>query len=216
MRLLDLPEAARLNERERHRMALEAATRYTQLMGFQITPEMLERGLPNNMTGLPPTLERQRFDWESRFKQNQFDWQRQNELAQLQANPRYFAQYMLSGGPTAQNALLQGQTGNLPQLGMTPAQVAEQLQASPLVQQLTQGQAQGQLPGQMPRNPLFQFISGRQMPVRQTLGWQQTGSQNMPLVSSLASFSGQEPENFWKEFQSYLPQGGRNPLTRFA
>jgi len=66
------------------------------------------------------------------------------------------------------------------------------------------------------RNPLFPFISGRKLPVRQTLGQMQSGSQAIPLISGLASYSGQEPSSFWGEFGKFLPKGGRNPLTRFA
>ena len=78
----------------------------------------------------------------------------------------------------------------------------------------------GQIPGQPEgvtyetRNPLFPFISGRALPVRQTLSDFETGSQRIPLYESLASFSGQEPSNFFGEFRSFLPKGSTAPLTQ--
>lgn len=65
--------------------------------------------------------------------------------------------------------------------------------------------------GATPRNPYFGFISGRAMPVRETLS--ATPSQ-ISLTSGLASFSGQPPEDFWQEFQTFLPKGGTVSPTR--
>ena len=57
------------------------------------------------------------------------------------------------------------------------------------------------------RNTLFPFISGRKMPVQQTLADIQSQSQNIPMIQSLASFSGQNPESFFGEFGQFLPKG---------
>jgi hypothetical protein len=64
------------------------------------------------------------------------------------------------------------------------------------------------------RNPLFPFISGRKLPVRQTLSDIQSGSQRIPLLAGLASFSGQDPGAFFGDFTSALPKGTKAPLTR--
>ena len=128
------------------------------------------------------------------FEREQFAWQQQQALEQLLANPRYFAQ-------------------SLQALGQTPAQVGQFLQQTPLVQ----GLVGGQMPTTTPegRNPLFPFVGGRAVPAREALEWQRTGSSMVPLLSSLASFSGQTPEAFWGEWQEFLPKGTATPLTRF-
>ncbi len=59
----------------------------------------------------------------------------------------------------------------------------------------------------------FQFIRGRQLPVRQTLTDVQTGSSRIPLYSSLAALSGQNREEFFGDFEQALPQGEVAPLT---
>lgn len=57
------------------------------------------------------------------------------------------------------------------------------------------------------RNPNFPFITGRQMPVRQTLNWMDTNNPMIKLLQGLFSYSGQEPGNAFAEFQSFLPKG---------
>ncbi len=74
----------------------------------------------------------------------------------------------------------------------------------------------GTVAGQATRNPAFPFISGYQMPVRETLAAQQANSSLIPLVESLASYSGQDPNAFWGSFQQALPKGTQNPLSRYG
>ena len=66
------------------------------------------------------------------------------------------------------------------------------------------------------RNPLFPFVSGRHIPVQQGRDWLTSNSQMVPLISGLASYSGQNPLSFWGDFQQYLPKGGPVPLTSYA
>ncbi len=120
------------------------------------------------------------------------DWEakRQQTLADLAANPRNMVQSLLMSG-------------------LSPQAAAQKIGQLPLMRQLEAPAGAGGA------NPLFRFIGGRQLPVRQTLDWTETQSQNIPTIGGLASFSGQDPNAFFGEFQSYLPKGGRNPLTRF-
>lgn len=66
----------------------------------------------------------------------------------------------------------------------------------------------------MPTGPSgFQFIQGRNLPVRQTLQDIQGNSSRIPLYSSLASYSGQNPDMFWGDFTSALPKGSTTQGT---
>lgn len=65
-------------------------------------------------------------------------------------------------------------------------------------------------------NPNFPFVGGRQMPVRQSLQWFQEQSPKIPLISSMASLSGRDPNQFWAEFSAFLPKGGRVGQSRFV
>ena len=127
----------------------------------------------------------------------------------------------MGGQPTIEMAQLMGEPRNLAQtlilLGYTPEQAAAWLEGTPTVQNLM-GQPGVSFPGGVTpegRNPLFPFITGRQLPVRETLSQIQSGSPQIPLITGMASLSGQTPESFWGEFEKYLPKGTRNPLTRF-
>jgi hypothetical protein len=97
------------------------------------------------------------------------------------------------------------------QLNFTPQEVGQVLQSAPLTQQLVQG-AGG---ATVNTNPNFSFVQGRQLPVRQMLNAVKTSNPLSKLVTGMAAFSGQDTGNFWGDFQAALPQGGRNPLTRF-
>jgi hypothetical protein len=126
-----------------------------------------------------------------------------------------------------------------------PANLAGQyLQQTPLVQSLLQGQgyptglqkpfdpnavqlmggtagAAGQSvtpPSNITGTPgwqQFQFVQGRKLPMRETLQFDPQGSMS-GLLSGLAAFSGQNIADFWADFQAAAPQGGKNPLTRWA
>jgi hypothetical protein len=62
---------------------------------------------------------------------------------------------------------------------------------------------------QLPTGPSgFSFVQGQNLPVRQTLQDIQGNSSRVPLYSSLASFSGQNPDMFWGQFTGALPKGG--------
>ncbi len=65
------------------------------------------------------------------------------------------------------------------------------------------------------RNPLFNFISGRQLDARTGLQWQQSQSPNVALASSAASASGQDPNGWWGEWSTFLPKGQLAPSTIF-
>lgn len=116
--------------------------------------------------------------------------------------------------PTLQLKEMMANPANMPAslmaLGNTSQQAAQFLGNTPYVQGLTGG------------NPAatgesgFGFISGRQLPVRQTLADIQGNSQKIPLLQGLFAFSGQNPGEEFGEFSQYLPRGGANPLTRFA
>ena len=125
----------------------------------------------------------------------------QERMAQM-GNPNIDMQELLKDPSQLPTALLS--------LGFTPQEVGQMLQDSPLVQQYTQ-QAGGASTG----TPNFSFITGRQLPVREMLQAVKTNNPLAKMVSGLASFSGQDTGQFWGDFEAALPQGGRNPLTRF-
>ncbi len=199
MELLEIPEAMRLDERERQRIAITAAVEYMRQLGYMVTPQQVNDLLAGKVVDMRqgiPTLEREQY------------------TAQLMANPRTLPQTLLFGG-------------------MNQAQAAEVLNQLPLVKSLTQMAMPGweQAPPRQPgpagggpapavdtstRNPLFPFIAGRHLPARQAVGWLESNSPMVPLLSGLASFSGQEPEAFWGDFQAALPKGGAVPLTRMG
>lgn len=66
------------------------------------------------------------------------------------------------------------------------------------------------------RNPNFQFMSGRQLPVRETMGLIEGQSPKVDIISGLFSYSGQTPQSGWADYQKYLPKGEKNPLTQYA
>ncbi len=65
------------------------------------------------------------------------------------------------------------------------------------------------------RNPNFPFITGRQMPVRNTINWMDTNSPMIKLLQGLFSYSGQDPNNAFGEFQAYLPKGAVAGATNY-
>ena len=66
------------------------------------------------------------------------------------------------------------------------------------------------------RNRAFPFISGHNLPVRDTLNARQSNNQPyFDSLSSLASFSGQDPNAFFGDFQQALPKGNLSSLTSF-
>ena len=59
------------------------------------------------------------------------------------------------------------------------------------------------------------FVQGHNLPVQQTLDQMKSGNPIIDLYSGMASYSGQTPQNFWGDFQSYLPQGQAPTLKGF-
>jgi len=161
-----------------------------------------------------------RYGMEFAEEQRQFDMQaalstRQTDISQAGLTG------WLGGQPTIEMAQLMGDPRNLAQtltlLGFTPEETAQFLQGTPTVQNLMGTPGVSFQGGATPegRNPLFPYISGRQLPVRQTLSDIQSGSQRIPLIEGMASLSGQTSGGFWGDFQSALPQGTKSPLTKF-
>lgn len=139
----------------------------------------------------------------------------ENNLQMLGVNPSQVPTNVPEGAvPTLQLKEMMANPANMPAslmaLGNTSQQVAQFLNSTPYVQGLTGG------------NPAatgesgFGFISGRHLPVRQTLADIQSNSQKIPLLQGLFAFSGQNPGEEFGEFSQYLPKGGANPLTRFV
>ena len=61
----------------------------------------------------------------------------------------------------------------------------------------------------------FNFVQGNQLPGAQTLDWLATGDPRASVVTGLAAFSGQDPESFWKKFQSSVPTATASPLSKY-
>jgi len=139
----------------------------------------------------------------------------ENNLQMLGVNPSQVPTNVPEGAvPTLAMKEMLANPANMPAslmaLGNTSQQAAQFLNSTPYVQGLTGG------------NPAatgdsgFGFVTGRQLPVRQTLADIQSNSQNIPLLQGLFAFSGQNPGSAFGEFSQYLPKGGQNPQTRFA
>ena len=60
------------------------------------------------------------------------------------------------------------------------------------------------------------FSRGSRLPVRQTLRQLKYDPNAIQGISGMASFYGKDPQQLFGEFIQSAPQGGRNPLTRFA
>jgi hypothetical protein len=63
--------------------------------------------------------------------------------------------------------------------------------------------------------PGFQFIEGHKLPIRDTLNMLNMQDPMLGAYMSMADYAGYNPENWWGQFQSVLPKGSKNPLTRF-
>lgn len=95
--------------------------------------------------------------------------------------------------------------------GYTPEQAAQILTGTPMVQGLL-----GQAPTSSAQaGSPFPFISGHQLPVRQTLQQMATASQKIPLLQGLMQFSGRDPLEEFSKFMHYLPKGSTAAPTRF-
>jgi hypothetical protein len=151
-------------------------------------------------------------------------FERGRVVSEILANPRSIVQSLLLLGQTPDQAaawlnsqdmvrqLINGGSGgstgagaSVPSVAQAGLDVANLMQNTPSWEQILQSGANVNSQG---RNAAFPFIEGRKLPVQQTLGDIESNSQRIPLISSLASFSGQTPESFFGEFQQFLPKGG--------
>jgi hypothetical protein len=170
-------------------------------------------------------LQQQKFELEKQMD----EFQRGMAIQQTIANPRNFVQsLMLMGASPTQAA---GYLQSLPvvqQLGAAPGQGAvggwappaggvdlnamvQNLGNVPSWQQILQSQTAssgGAIDPATGRNALFPFITGRKLPVQQTLSDLQSNNPRAGVIASLASFSGQDPNAFYGEFDQFLPKGG--------
>ncbi len=192
MRLLEIPEMQMTDERTRHQMALGFVNDMAGQLGWMIPIQNLDflynpDRSKQGVSGAPSP---------ERMLQGAVPTM---EMQKMMGNPRYLASSLMAGGATPEQA---GTTmSNLP--------LIRNLVNSAYAPALTTPTATGQ-------NPNFQFIQGHQMNPQQGVQALQTQGPEYQLLSGAASFSGQEPESWWNEFQRRLPQGQVAPATSYA
>ena len=189
MRLLEIPEMQLTDERQRHQLALQYVSEIATQSGWIVDLNHLDY-LYN------PDNKREAPDLPSNAELLQGAIPTM-EMINYMGNPRNFAQSFGAAGYTPT------QTGNI-------------LRQSPLVQSLA-GYPGVSFTGNTAQNPNFNFPTGSQMQNPQEVGrWIQSGDTRVPVIESLASYSGQEPENFWKDFFASRPKGQQVTAPRYA
>ena len=128
--------------------------------------------------------------------------------------------------PTLQAQQIFANPSALPQSlvmsGLTTQAAADLIASSPMYQNMMQ-QSGVQPNVSSPLQPYntgaapsgFNFVQGNQLPGAQTLDWLATGDPRASVVTGLAAFSGQDPESFWKKFQSSVPTATASPLSKY-
>ncbi len=198
MEMLTIPQMQQTSENTRHQMALNYAQQAASLSGYMLQPQQIEDALAGksiDYTGGAPTLARQTQEHTEAM-----------DLAQLAANPRNLGQSLIMGG-------------------MGQDQVNQTLSQLPIYQKLMgQGYAAPMAgtgfttpgfsgaTGGTTTAPGFQFIQGHQISPQEAQQWS-PGQQG--LVEGLASASGQNPTDFWADYEKSRPKGNANPLTRY-
>ena len=140
--------------------------------------------------------------------QDQLAWNQRQALAAFLADPRATGTGGGGGAPPG--------TG----LAATPQQVADYLKQQQFVRGLRpenfgtagyQGPTGGGTGVQTP----FAQLYGRHLNYRDFLRMQQGNRQRLGLISSIASFGGQAPEDYYGETQEFAPKGEKVTLQRF-
>ncbi len=182
LRLLEIPEMQMADERARHEAAWNYTNQIATQMGWFLSPKASEYFYTGGASGRGG----QGASWEELLQGSMPTM----EMQQMMGNPRYLASSLYG-------------------MGMNQNQVNQTLQNAPLTRSLMGSQYVPALQNTTGAglNPNFQFIQGNQLPVRQTLNWMNTGSNEIPLIEGMASYSGQDPTAFWKKFANALPRG---------
>ena len=100
---------------------------------------------------------------------------------------------------------------------MNRTQAAGFLQGSTFVQNMNSEAAQRGI-GTQRGDSGFEFVAGRHLPARQVMNALNAEGEEgttAKLLTGMAEYSGQNPNDFWTDFKSHLPTGGKNPLTRY-
>jgi hypothetical protein len=190
LRLLEIPEMQMADERARHEYSMNYVNQMATQIGWVMDTKALDYFYNPDSSGYGQTP-----DW-NKLLQGSVPTM---EMQQMMGNPRYLASSLYG-------------------MGYNQNQVNQTIQNAPLTRSLMGNQRFPALQNTTAggQNPNFQFIQGNQLPPQQTLNWMKTGSSNIPLIEGMASYSGQEPTDFWKKFQSSLPQGGTVGASRYA
>lgn len=100
--------------------------------------------------------------------------------------------------------------------GWSPERAAQFLQGTTLYNQIGSQVAGGNTAATAASGSPFKFFQGKQMPVADMLKWLRTGDPRAQAAQGLASFSGQDPNQFMSSFFDYLPKGGAAGPTRMV
>lgn len=156
-----------------------------------------------------PTVDLQNL-WRTAYNDEQA---RLAQVAQLAANPRTLIQSLLMGS----NAGVAGALGGGGELAApvnnarTSAQVGSWLQGTPMVQQAYQ---RAGLPGSFSAgsNPDFNYLAGRHISTQNMLG---SSPSQQGLMQSMASFSGQNADDWLTDWERARPRGQTARATSF-